>query len=393
MSLGRQGEKRLDAHTLYEGYGSAIFGFCLRNLGNREEAEDVVQDTFLNAWLALRRGVQPEAPQAWLLTIARNLCVSRHRAKAARIQTAQLDETRGQAAPAQKSADDLIELRALLRRLPEQQRRAFLLYEVKGLAHREVAAELGLSYAAVATLVFRARRALARSLAEGDRIEAKPASSWWASMLGLLEPVFGAGAPAKLAVALSAAPLALIPAAVAPRSTDHVRATRAPAPHRVILPTSAKRQLLASRPTGAVRDAADRAGPAVKGFPSAAKRLERDEARSEAVELARTLGLSRLGTGDSDHAPAGSGCAESIDRPGGDGHAVLCELDRGGPEQRRDRSRAAARSAPAGGSDSSRLAGASAGPADRSRLGRAALSAAVRWARFPSAGAGERPDV
>src|SRR5436305_1358851 len=191
VSRGRWGEDGLDTRALFERYGDAVFGFCLRNLGDREDAEDVVQETFLNAWLALRRGVEPEAPQAWLLTIARNLCVSRHRARGARIQTSQLDEARDDTPARQRPADELIELRPMLGRLPDHQRRAFLLYEVRGLSHREVANELGLSYAAVATLVFRARRTLARSLRQSDGVEAGPAraSGWWSSLLGMLEPV------------------------------------------------------------------------------------------------------------------------------------------------------------------------------------------------------------
>ena len=65
--------------TLYERYANQIFGYCFHQLGSREEAEDAVQSTFLNAFRGLRSGVVPEAESAWLFKIAQNVCLSRHR--------------------------------------------------------------------------------------------------------------------------------------------------------------------------------------------------------------------------------------------------------------------------------------------------------------------------
>ena len=59
---------------LYERHHQRIFGFCLSQLGSREDAEDAVQTTFINAQRGLGRGVVPEFELAWLFTIARNVC-------------------------------------------------------------------------------------------------------------------------------------------------------------------------------------------------------------------------------------------------------------------------------------------------------------------------------
>ena len=56
-----------------------ILSYCLHQLGSREEAEDAVQTTFMNAFRALGRGVVPEAESAWLFKIAENVCLSRRR--------------------------------------------------------------------------------------------------------------------------------------------------------------------------------------------------------------------------------------------------------------------------------------------------------------------------
>src|SRR2546423_7905621 len=64
---------------LYEEYSSRIFGYCLRRLPNREEAEDAVQHTFMNAFRGLQRGVVPRSQSAWLFKIAENVCRERQR--------------------------------------------------------------------------------------------------------------------------------------------------------------------------------------------------------------------------------------------------------------------------------------------------------------------------
>src|SRR5437763_6531893 len=65
--------------VLFERYAPQIHGYCLHQLGTREEAEDAVQSTFLNAFRGLSRGVVPEAEAAWLFKIAENVCLSRRR--------------------------------------------------------------------------------------------------------------------------------------------------------------------------------------------------------------------------------------------------------------------------------------------------------------------------
>jgi DNA-directed RNA polymerase specialized sigma24 family protein len=51
--------------SLFERHSGRIFGYCLRRLPNREEAEDAVQHTFLNAYRGLRQGVVPRSETAW----------------------------------------------------------------------------------------------------------------------------------------------------------------------------------------------------------------------------------------------------------------------------------------------------------------------------------------
>ena len=62
------------AGRLFEEHSERIFGYCLRFLGSRSDAEDAVQTTFLHAHRALERGVVPELEYPWLHSIATNVC-------------------------------------------------------------------------------------------------------------------------------------------------------------------------------------------------------------------------------------------------------------------------------------------------------------------------------
>jgi len=155
------------ATELYERYARQIVAFCHHRLGSREEAEDAAQTTFLNAFRGLERGVVPRLEQAWLFTIAERVCLTRRRSSTRRLRVecpSDLGALQDVLPSPVCVADELIPLPEALASMPPQQRRALLLREWQGLSYREIAAELDLSQGAVETLLFRARRALARSL-------------------------------------------------------------------------------------------------------------------------------------------------------------------------------------------------------------------------------------
>jgi RNA polymerase sigma factor (sigma-70 family) len=166
--------------ALFERHAGAIYGYCLNRLGGREEAEDAVQTTFLNAFRALRRGVVPEFEAAWLYKIAENVCRERNRSARRRLEVVQDPTAIEESAPAatQTGRDELLGLDDALERMPPRQRHALLLREWKGFSYREIAQELRLSPSAVETLLFRARRSLARNLQVGSLLP------WLKSLLG-----------------------------------------------------------------------------------------------------------------------------------------------------------------------------------------------------------------
>ena len=194
--------------TLYERHAAQIYRFCFHRLGTREEAEDAVQSTFLNAFRGIKGGVVPDSEAAWLFKIAHNVCLTRRRSswRRGRVESAADFEVVEELAPApQRRADELIGLQDVLERLPEQQRRAILLREWQGLSYREIGQELRLSQAAVETLIFRARRALADGLQAPVKRRRRLASGAVGTLLSAAQSFLGAGGAVKVAAVVAAA--------------------------------------------------------------------------------------------------------------------------------------------------------------------------------------------
>jgi RNA polymerase sigma factor (sigma-70 family) len=203
-------------HDLYRQYGKQIYAYCLHQLRTREEAEDAVQTTFLNAFRGLQRGTTTRFEQAWLYKIAANVCIARRSSSGRRLRLEAPDdfEMLEEIVPSgSASAGDTLELMGLddaLEQMPENQRRAILLREWQGLSYREIASELGLSQGAVEMLIFRARRTLALALEEPTaakrRIGKAKTGFSFGSLIAAMKGLFSAGAAMKMAaVAVSAA--------------------------------------------------------------------------------------------------------------------------------------------------------------------------------------------
>jgi RNA polymerase sigma-70 factor, ECF subfamily len=203
-------EAATTAEQLFQEHAGWIYGYCLRLLRSPEEAEDALQTTYLNACRSLGRGTRPQVGSAWLLRIAQNVCFARlrssgRRGRLERVQdTTFLEET--VAAP-ERSPDELIGLTDALCSIPERQREAILLREWQGLSYSEVGARLGLSQAAVETLIFRARRSLAAALenpGKRDRRRALHALDL-GGLAAALKGLFAGGAGVKTVAALTVA--------------------------------------------------------------------------------------------------------------------------------------------------------------------------------------------
>jgi RNA polymerase sigma factor (sigma-70 family) len=138
-----------------------VYGYVLAVLHSPEDAEDVTQATFINAYRAFEQGERPRSPDNWLISIAHKLCDQRARQEA-RVEVAY--ECQAEEAVPEDEGPSAYDVRRALGRLPFDERAALIMREVEGRSYNELAAILGVSLAAVETLLFRARRALREEL-------------------------------------------------------------------------------------------------------------------------------------------------------------------------------------------------------------------------------------
>jgi RNA polymerase sigma factor (sigma-70 family) len=152
--------------NLYEAHAADAFRFALHLTGRREDAEDVVQHVFLQAYAVLEEGHQLLNPRAWLLKATKhrslNLIRDRRDTPSADI------EPPPAFAPDESEAEALAQVRAALWSLPEPQHQAFVLRHWSGLSQDEIADVLATTPGAVESLLVRARAALVAEREEGD---------------------------------------------------------------------------------------------------------------------------------------------------------------------------------------------------------------------------------
>lgn len=139
-----------------------VYGYALAVLHSPEDAEDVTQTTFLNAYRAFERGDLPRSPDNWLISIAHGLCEQRARQESG-LETVAYEDEADEAVPDEEGPSPS-DVRRALGRLPFDQRAALIMREVEGRSYAELVELLGVSNADVETLLFSARRALREEL-------------------------------------------------------------------------------------------------------------------------------------------------------------------------------------------------------------------------------------
>lgn len=150
--------------ALYEETAGAVQGYALSILRHPQDAEDVLQDTFIRVSASAAGYTAHGKPMAWLLTIARNLSLMKLREGARALPVT--DEEWERALPPESGAspEDRLVLAAALDALAEEERQIVMLHAVAGLRHREIASLLQLPLSTVLSKYHRALRKLKERL-------------------------------------------------------------------------------------------------------------------------------------------------------------------------------------------------------------------------------------
>ncbi len=156
-------------HQLYQETDKTVYSFILSILKNPQDAEEVMQETYMKIWTGAASYKPQGKPLAWIFTIARNLCYMKFRDQK-RMADMGLDELSGEELgadfPPLENLADAIVLQAALEILKEDERQVVLLHAASGLKHREIAAALGMPLATVLSKYNRAIKKLKQHLGE-----------------------------------------------------------------------------------------------------------------------------------------------------------------------------------------------------------------------------------
>ncbi|MBP1757946.1 MAG: polymerase subunit sigma [Firmicutes bacterium] len=185
VKLAREGDQDAFAQ-LVQLYQRPIYNLAFRMTGNPEDAEELTQTAFLNAWRGLGRFQEDATFFTWLYRLATNACIDFLRHEKRRftvLQTVSLDDEERQTAAYLPDYKNAPEERALQRDLHEtlskamqalshEHREILIQREIDGLSYQEIAELLDLELGTVKSRIARARLALRRILeAQGNYFE------------------------------------------------------------------------------------------------------------------------------------------------------------------------------------------------------------------------------
>ena len=135
-------------------------------IGNRDEAQECVQEAFARAWAHRRKLDRAEHPEAWVRTTAYRIAVSRWR----RTTRGRRPADRAMSAPVETAPPTVhhVALVDALKQLPEAQRQALVLHHIADLPVHDVAREVGVPEGTIKARLSRGRAALAVLLADEE---------------------------------------------------------------------------------------------------------------------------------------------------------------------------------------------------------------------------------
>ncbi len=152
--------------AIVDRYQGRLLGFCRQMLGSTEDAEDVLQEVFVNAYRAMLGDEREINLRPWLYRIARNRCLNHLRKPTADAQESMDMVPDVEAASTAEKVHNREEFRQLLTdvgKLPETQRSALLLREMDAMSYEEIAQAMETSVPSVKSLLVRARISLAEA--------------------------------------------------------------------------------------------------------------------------------------------------------------------------------------------------------------------------------------
>lgn len=150
---------------LYRAQSGRIFALCLRLEGDARRAEELTQDVFVRAWEQLGSFRAESAFSTWLHRLAVNVVLGQRRSAWRRGKRLVFtDEPEAHERPGESESGLSMDLEQAIASLPAGARAVFVLHDVEGYTHNEIAASAGIAEGTSKAQLFRARRLLREAL-------------------------------------------------------------------------------------------------------------------------------------------------------------------------------------------------------------------------------------
>ena len=167
-ALRRVANGHTDAlETIYTQTSSAVYSYILSIVKNPEDAEDILQDTYVKVCLNASQYSSQGKPMAWILTIARNLSLMKLRAGKRMSDIPEYEWEAIVDESARFNTEDRMVLEAAVAGVSDEESQIVMLHAVAGLKHREIADMLDMPLATVLSKYNRALKKM-RRIIEGE---------------------------------------------------------------------------------------------------------------------------------------------------------------------------------------------------------------------------------
>ncbi len=145
---------------LYRIHSGRVFALCLRLSANRALAEELSQEAFVRAWQKIRTFRGESSFSSWLYRLTTNVVLSSLRKK--QIKQVSFDEISEVDNPVEKQLDTgkIRDMEQAIMKLPDGARKIFVLHDIEGYQHNEIAEMTGLAIGTSKTQLHRARKLL-----------------------------------------------------------------------------------------------------------------------------------------------------------------------------------------------------------------------------------------
>lgn len=153
-------------HELYTRYAAYLFALCIRYVGDRELARDLMHDAMIKIFDSVGKYKPTGSLKSWCGRVAVNMVID-HLRKSRRLETVSIDQTQEKIPEPQNEEIAKIpktELMRMVGQLPETKRVIFNLFCVEGYSHKDIAEMLNIKEKTSSSLLFKARAQLAENV-------------------------------------------------------------------------------------------------------------------------------------------------------------------------------------------------------------------------------------